>query len=563
MFLRRTANYGRSLFIGTEGFAQALKAAPRLGKPKTEQLRSFRSLDPTRDRRSGAQPTASEIYDLLVYGNFDSSRLARSQPSQSYAIGRSEYVRIAASALEIKRSLIVDGRLGNGKTVFLHLLAAELTARKWACYLYRPGNPRILEELSTLSSIDRLVIFIEEYVAAQDVLRELAAIPNSRIVIQLRTGTFDVRFNEIMGLIPAPVHRVTLRGLSPSEVSAFNQLCTTAGIRPLPATTTAASDLRDLLLDVLKSQSIRYRVKVALEPLFTNRSTRRILTFTMLIAFHKGSVTADFIRFVAKDDPFIVLKPHEELSKEIFENSAEFFRIRSSIFSEFVIQNFLSPEEVAEAVVEIVLAASTRRNQRPYRVLMSNLMAYQRLYQLFRHTQRHAPLIIPIYERLRRDTLVNAEPLFWLQYAIVMADQKRLDAAEEYIQTAYRRAAEIQGFRTYQIDTQAFRISLMHAASEPTGSEISNMDAILDGFGRINSMLGDGNHRSYAVRVLESVRPFVLARRADMSSVERQAVRTLIRQLAETLGALSSDWKAETGSEAVRIQLIEMDSMLL
>lgn len=67
IFLSRTKQYGRTLFIGTDGFAKALASAKRRAvAPALENLKSFRSLAPTRDKKAGARPTASEVFDLLV-----------------------------------------------------------------------------------------------------------------------------------------------------------------------------------------------------------------------------------------------------------------------------------------------------------------------------------------------------------------------------------------------------------------------------------------------------------------------------------------------------------------
>jgi SIR2-like domain len=112
VFLRRTASYGRTEFIGTDGFSEVLKKMPRAEAPSLHTLRAFRSLEPTRDRRPTARPTASEIYDLLVYGDFDAGRLARSQPGEAYAIGRADKVREGADSVERNAALVVDGRLG-------------------------------------------------------------------------------------------------------------------------------------------------------------------------------------------------------------------------------------------------------------------------------------------------------------------------------------------------------------------------------------------------------------------------------------------------------------------
>lgn len=273
---------------------------------------------------------------------------------------------------------------------------------------------------------------------------------------------------------------------------------------------------------------------------------------TMLIATHQGRISAGFIRSVVGQDPFTVLKPLEELSREIFEVSADSFRVRSAVFSAFVIEAFLDPDEVADAVVDVTLAAAARRTERSYRVLMSNMMAYTSLRRTLHGKADVDALIIGIYERLRHDDRVNREPLFWLQYAIAMAELPKLDAADEYIQTAYRRAEEMEGFQTYQIDTQAFRVALMRATAEARGRAISNSEQILSGIERIDKMLTDASHRAYAVRVLEYLQPFIDTRRVDMSPGERTAFQFWIGKVANSLASLPNDFKLATGSEVVR-----------
>ena len=199
------------------------------------------------------------------------------------------------------------------------------------------------------------------------------------------------------------------------------------------------------------------------------------------------------------------------------------------------------------------MAAAKRRTERRYRVLMSNMMTYASLRRTLRGKGDLDTLIIGIYERLRFDERVNSEPLFWLQYAIAMAEIPKIDAAEEYIRTAYRKAEALPGFQTYQIDTQAFRIALMRAIAEPTGGEVSNIEQILSGIERIDAMLADNSHRAYAVRVLENVEPFVAARREDLTAGEATALQFWLLKVAKSPAVLPNEFKATTNSEAVRV----------
>ena len=171
--------------------------------------------------------------------------------------------------------------------------------------------------MAALAGIDRLVVFIDQYSAAQDNLRGLReALPKAKLVVEVRTGTFEVRFYELTELLPRPYDRVSLNTLTRAEAVAFGRLCKRAGLQA--PTEDRHSDLRDKLLVMFENQAIRDRVHAALTPLFAKRATRRILVMTMLIATHQGVVSAAFVRSVAGEDPFAVLKPLEDLSHEIF-----------------------------------------------------------------------------------------------------------------------------------------------------------------------------------------------------------------------------------------------------
>ena len=183
---------------------------------------------------------------------------------------------------------------------------------------------------------------------------------------------------------------------------------------------------------------------------------------------------------------------------------------------------------------------------------MSNMMAFSSLRRTLHGKEDRDAIIIGIYERLRYDQRIQGEPLFWLQYAIAMAEKPRLDLAAEHIAAAYRAAEALEGFETYQIDTQAFRIALLRALDEKPGQGVGNIDAIIEGLERVDAMLGEDSHRAYAVRVLDGIQPFVVARRADLTSGERTALQFWLLKAAKSLSALPEEFKATSGSEATR-----------
>ena len=66
VLVRRTLGYGKSLFIRISGLAEALQKLPRPAQPTdVTRLKSFRYLDPLRDKKTLKLPTANEVLELF------------------------------------------------------------------------------------------------------------------------------------------------------------------------------------------------------------------------------------------------------------------------------------------------------------------------------------------------------------------------------------------------------------------------------------------------------------------------------------------------------------------
>ncbi len=170
---------------------------------------------------------------------------------------------------------------------------------------------------------------------------------------------------------------------------------------------------------------------------------------------------------------------------------------------------------------------------------------------------------VTIYERLRYDERINAEPLFWLQYAIAMAEDRKLPAAQEFIATAYARAADRPGFQTYQIDTQALRILLLMESEAGSGSPVARLPEILEKIELLNSMLSEESHRGYAIRILEGIYPFIVHRVADLTLAEKTALTFWLTTLSQPLGQLPVEYRARSASDQTQATIERARRLLL
>ena len=156
------------------------------------------------------------------------------------------------------------------------------------------------------------------------------------------------------------------------------------------------------------------------------------------------------------------------------------------------------------------------------------------------------------YVRLSNDKDVNAEPLFWLQYAILMKTSGDLPKARMFLNAGYERA--IDGFKTFQLDTQALSIYLLEeiGRQDPT---VDGLEEILASVRLVANMIADQSHRYHAIEVIGEVPAFIDARRGALRDSEKIALVFELNRAAQALATIPLEEQIHTGSEIVRGQL--------
>jgi hypothetical protein len=567
VFNNRVSPYGEILRIGVDGFATLCRTLPRRKLPSDlHSLKSFDYVDPHKDKKTLAPPTAVEVLNLLAFGTFNYSRSLSSRSGEKYAIPRQANLNEGVSLIQGNRCLLVHSRLGNGKSIFLYLISTALSELGYKCLAFRGDNQRLQQELAFVRDVAKVVILLDPYTLAQNSIAHLAqACPDAKFIVTVRTGVHDVRLHEIEAELPRPFARLNLNRLGAQDIDDFTQLCRIAGLGSSDLMKIANSnrELRDLLLVLFRNRFVQKRIQEAFTPVFAQSTTKRVLSALFLIHWMGELAEGAFIRAVTEVDAYAEVSRVKEVAGEIVRLDEDELQIRSAVFAEYVVQHFVEGAELARIVYDIVTAAAQRREQPRYRVLMSGLMQFSNLRRLLRDDLQKLDHVEALYEKLRYHALVNAEPLFWLQYAILMIERENLVAAEEFVATAYSRAAAIPSFRTYQIDTVACRLVLMLEAREVASPTVRRFDELVERLQNIVPMIGDESHRYYAIKVLEGVAPFVDARRAAMSTGEKNVLVYWLWKLAEELQRLPADVRAQSGSDQISRELVRAKEQLV
>jgi hypothetical protein len=560
IFQHRVSSYGEILSIGVNGFAELCRTLPRpapLADPY--RLKSFRYVDPRKDKKTLAPPTAIEVLNLLAFGTFNYARSLSAQSDGDYVVARNANLDDAVRIIDQNRCLLIHSRLGNGKSIFIFLLATRLAELGYTCLLYRGEGPAVQQELALVRGLRKVVILLDSYTQSQDATSYLAeACPEAKFVVTVRTGVHDVRLHEIDRDLPKPFGRLNLNRLTQRDIQDFTSLCQKAGVgaASIERIGNTNREMRDLLIVLFQSQQIQQKVEEAFGGIFQDTRMKRVLLAVFLVHWIGENAEPAFLRAVTGADAFVEMSRVKEVAGEILRLEDDELQIRSAVFAHYVVQRLASPVDLVDSIYNLVVSAAQRKNERKYRVIMSGLMQFARLRELVRHYTDREQFMQDLYERLRYHVTVNDEPLFWLQYAILMIEMANLQAADEFLTTAYARAAAKPGFRTYQIDTQACRLLLLREARDVSSPTVQRFEELIGRIELVVRMVGEESHRYYAIKVLEEVAPFVHARLAALSVGEANVLVFWLAKIGEALERLSPEVRAETASDRILAEVV-------
>jgi hypothetical protein len=153
MFVRRASEYGEVVPIGFDAFPGLVRSLP---KPETPQnldaLQSFKNLRPGLDSRRLAAPTPVEIINLVTFGTFNQARYFNTPSEHRYVSGRDKLVDTTLDILKSDKTVLIHSRLGNGKTIFTSILAANAASAGYKCLLWRRAGRRLTQDLEVISA---------------------------------------------------------------------------------------------------------------------------------------------------------------------------------------------------------------------------------------------------------------------------------------------------------------------------------------------------------------------------------------------------------------------------
>lgn len=553
IFSNRVRDYGSVIHLGIDGFSEAVSTLPRINRlEKPYELKGLKYVDLFKDNKSLSQPTSIEVLNLVMFGAFNEKRCLSSLPSSSYVVPRDELVENASDLVGNSKTLLVHSRLGNGKSIFLTILSHRLSQKGYKCFKCEDVSPILIQEAKVLQSLNKVVILFDSYNVAIDVIQGINDIlPEARFVISIRTGIQEARLHEIQNRIPKPVDRVNLNGIKDSERKDFIKLLNESGhlSKSTAKEMNHCSDFREIVTTLFKNQNIKEKLEKELKPILEDKTLKNIVITSHLLKWVGQECDSAFLRVVTGKDAYAEAAKLKEIASEIFLFGDDELHMHSSVFSEYLIDHFFNADDVVEVVYKIVIQTVRRKKERRYNAINSSLMKVSTLKHLTKNSVDKDQLLAHLFDELHRDIEVNKEPLFWLQYSILMVDRGDLESADSFLKTAYSRAIDSEGFKTYQLDTHSLRLLLLQEQRENNSTIVGRFDSIMEKLDITISMIGEESHTTHALRVLSELNNFLQYRLKALSLSERNALLIQLNRLINILQQLPKDLLGYTDSE--------------
>jgi hypothetical protein len=555
-FVDRVRPYGEIVPIGFDGFANLAKTLPPSVKPTDPRsLESFKFLQRGIDAKPTVDPTPIEIINLVTFGNFNQTRFFNTTRDDSYVTRRSANTARALSLLKTNKTLLIDSRLGNGKTIFTSILARAAADDGFKCYLWRRAGRRLEQDLEVIRIEGRALIIFDDYDAAIDNIERISAsVPEAKFAVTIRSGRQDIRQHEVQTKIPEPIKRVNLDILEQDDKEQLRHLLNRSGARKndFDKIIDDSREIREIVTKLYDNAQIRGKIITLFEN--TSREMSQILALASLIKWAGAEIDDSDLQDLADCDVYAELNKSGNLGSDLLSKTDDRIEMRSTLLSEYLIQKILLPKQVIDACYTITIASTRRLGERVHRLLAGVLMKDSTLKKFLKYHVGADSLIDRYYVRLSDDRAVNEEPLFWLQYAIFSKRTGKIENARMFLETGYDRARKIKGFKTFQLDTQALSIYLLEEI-ESTAPTVKGLEDILESIKLVSNMISEPSRRQYAIEVIGEIPAFVNVRQHALENAEKVALVFELNRTSSTLAALPAEEKAYSGSEFVRAQL--------
>ena len=425
-----------------------------------------------------------DVTDLFFYGKLDMKKMF-SIEKKRYIVERECCEEIKNTLLGEYKAVIVHSDIGNGKTLIMREL--EVLLYKYGTVFYlNELNPYIQDDMNYICTLrGRKFIFIENYnrIVDSKYVKMLSQYQHTDIkyVFSVRSYLNDNLFQRFIGHFHIPEQLILMfdaNELTQRELNCMQSLLNEYALWGDKASLssnqkhnylakTCKGEIKNIMLDLLKSEYMGDKIKKLIEILFENQDLKEITLLIFVCQTIAVELTLDEIVILLHKQIKSLSILKNESVHEFLDFSRNKVKLKSPIIAYFVLQNYGYDQDIEELLKRILPVLDKHSSIEKYKNMLRMLISYSNLRMIFSYSEKkNYQRYIRIYEYSKNLTYHYENPFFWLQYAILRMEEKNYKLAEIYLKDAEAYSKKKFHMDSWQIDTHKARLLLERTIEE-------------------------------------------------------------------------------------------------
>jgi len=490
----RTARYGTLEKVDTVSFSERLRQKKTSYNPPEKTHPTWYCVQPYQSVLADVEAISdAAIFDLIWRGIIDGKLLSHSlhKGANTYVVERDILKQVLTTCLDTTKIAVLDGSLGNGKTIVAESVKVQAAAKGIPVYSLERRSPQMYTELSYLASLDSpFLLVIDAYPGWLDVVEFLSTHENKRmsLLFTARTTQNDVLADRLREMFKGRhVHEISVDKQGDVELLAVDKLFQQYGLWGDKAGFTSqrrVNGLRDIchgewqsiLVEVFQAPQIASKFNEILKTLDEKNGYYDVLIGILaLTVINNETVTINMLVDIFGTRVLDTEFQRDGCITEFIDFRSGEVLSRSSVAAQFLLRHVADPKITVDVLAR--MAASLDKKHSLYRAYSGTIRSFVQFSQLEtvlpnRSIEQLRDATFSYYEQIKNLDYCRENPQFWLQYAIAATVFRDLERAQSYFDSAYSFADNKPfPYDTSKIDNHYARFLLMKACSTASKAE--------------------------------------------------------------------------------------------
>ena len=479
--IRRIENFGTPVKIGLDGFVELLKNRTPVGPSAPKVYHSFKQL---KIDSFPARISHDDIIQLFVKGDVRTDCLAASMSLSDqylYGVTRTRMNEVASDIIGGAHNILIQSSLGNGKTLLLQELIMQLNQKGYKVYSFKRYYDGWENEVESICSeaTNKVVIVVDNYAQHRRLFERIELFRTDQVlVVAERILASDVAYEWLFKKF-GEFNVYDIDKLDAEEIESLVKIFDSYGLWGKKATmrweqkadffrTACHSSIRVILLELLKSETIRNRFTELIDTIKAKRSYYESLVLMLASPLFEFNLDLDQLAFIFSKQHFHGTHfRNDPVIRELVNIDNGTITLRSSLLAESILVTVIEPEIIVDVLVKVFKSLDAYRNEDNYRQMLKCLLSHQNISRVLnREHPEHIANVTRFFEEIRTTDFCKENEHYWLQYAIAKLFAHDYPSANMFFNNAYAYAEKKQkriggtANYTYQIDNHFARYLL-------------------------------------------------------------------------------------------------------